>query len=337
MRARLILAAGALALAAAGARADEKLRLADSLPVGHFFAKSGTEFFMERAKELSGGAVTFEYFPAEQLGKAKDLLSLTRTGIVDIGYVVPSYVSDKMPLSAVAELPGSFKTSCEGTLAFLDLAQNGALRDAEFGQNGVKVLFALVTPPYQLFTARQRIEGVRSIAGLKLRTTGGAMDATVRHFGGIPVRMAAPDLYQSMSRGTVDGTLFPYASVISYDLADLTRHATSGENLGSAALTYVISLDRWKRLPPKLRDALDQAGTEATRRACAAADGDVVRDQDTLRRKGVTVGPFPESDRDALKSAAEEIAREWAAELDKRGRPGTVVLDRFRQALAVAH
>lgn len=337
MRARPLLLAALALLAAGASRADDKLRLADSLPVGHFFAESGTKFFMNRVKELSNGAVTFEYFPAEQLGKAKDLLSLTRSGIADIGYVVPSYVSDKMPLSAVAELPGSFKTACEGTQAFLDLAETAELRDAEFAPNGVRVLFALVTPPYQLFTTRQKIEGVRSIAGLKLRTTGGAMDATVRHFGGIPVRMAAPDMYQSLSRGTVDGTLFPYASVISYDLPSLTRYATSGENLGSAVLTYVIGLDRWKRLSPATRDVLERAGREASRNACTAADADTVRDLETLRGKGVAIAPFPDQDREAIRSAADTIARDWAGDLDRRGKPGTVVLDRFRNAVARTH
>lgn len=39
------------------------------------------------------------------MGKAKDLLSLTQSGVLDIGYVGPSYVSDKLPLFSVGELP----------------------------------------------------------------------------------------------------------------------------------------------------------------------------------------------------------------------------------------
>ena len=325
--------AALLALAATPAGANERLRLADSLPIGHFFAVSGTKVFMDRVQALSGGTVTFDYFPAEQLGKAKDLLSLTVSGVVDIGYVVPSYVSDRMPLSAVAELPGSFKTACEGTKAYFDLAESGVLRDFEFVPNKVKTLFALVTPPYQLFTTREKIVSVATIAGLKLRTTGGAMDATVRYFNGIPIRMAAPDMYQGLSRGTVDGTLFPYSSVISYDLAGLIHYATSDENLGSAVLTYVISLDRWARLSPKVQAVLQQAGREATEQACKAADADVARDIATLRAKGVTIGPFPEADRPALRQAANAVAAEWSTDLDKRGKPGTQVLDSFRAAL----
>jgi TRAP-type C4-dicarboxylate transport system substrate-binding protein len=333
MMRRLLISVAAALLVPAAARADERLRLADSLPVGHFLAESGTRFFMDRVKEISGGKVTFEYYPAEQLGKAKDLLSLTRSGIVDVGYVVPSYTSDKMPLSAVAELPGPFVTACQRTLAYFGLARSGLIDEAEFKPNGVRILFTLVAPAYQLFTATRRIEGLKSMAGLKVRTTGGAMDATVKHFEGIPVRMAAPDLYQSLSRGTVDGLLFPYASVVSYDLGGLTKYGTTGVNLGSAALTYVIGLDRWKRLSPEARAALEQAGEEATHHACEAADRDSARDQETLRGKGVTLAPFPDADRAELVTASEAIAKDWAGSLDRRGKPGTPVLDAFRHAL----
>lgn len=103
-----------------------ELRAADSLPTGHYIAQSLIEPFMERVSERTG-KTEFAYFPAQQLGKAKDLLSLTQTGVTDIGYVGPSYVSDKMPLSAVGQLPEAFSTSCEGTMAYWEIAKPGGV------------------------------------------------------------------------------------------------------------------------------------------------------------------------------------------------------------------
>ena len=51
----------------------------------------------------------------------------------------------------------------------------------------------------------------------------------------------------------------------------------------------------------------------------------------------MTIAPFPEGDRATLSAASDEIAAEWAADLDKRGKPGTAVLGRFRQALSGTH
>src|SRR5690606_4896683 len=100
----------ALSMAAGGhATAQVTLRVADSLPATHFFTEPATRFWWDAVAQLAGPEVTFEHFPAGQLGKAGDLFSLTASGVVDIGYVVPSYAAEKLPLTSVAELPGTFE------------------------------------------------------------------------------------------------------------------------------------------------------------------------------------------------------------------------------------
>ncbi|MBN9277361.1 MAG: C4-dicarboxylate ABC transporter, partial [Hyphomicrobium sp.] len=70
-----------------------KLRVADAFSTSHYMNKV-VKFWIDevgkRTKELE-----IEYFPSEQLGKAKDLLALTQSGVIDIGYIAPSFVSDK--------------------------------------------------------------------------------------------------------------------------------------------------------------------------------------------------------------------------------------------------
>lgn len=316
------------------ASAEQTLRVADSLPVGHFFAEHATKYWMEEVTKATAGKLKFDYYPAEQLGKAKDLLALTQSGVVDVGYVVPSYASDKMPLTAVAELPGSFDTSCAATLAYWGMARDdGILAKQEFEPNGVRVMFTLVLPPYQVFTGSKPINVVDDIKGLKLRTAGGAMDATVRSFGGVPVRMAAPELYESLSRGTVDGALFPYASLLSYDLAGITKYGTTGENFGSAVLTYVISEKLWKTFSPEIQEALSEVGQKTTERVCSMTDDDTARDIEKIRSQGVTFVTFEGEDRKIIDANVSAVNKQWAEQLDKRGKPGTEVLHAFYDAI----
>jgi len=110
-----LLSAALLGLAIGVAHAQDKklvLRVADSFPPGHAIPDYATKWWMDAVTKATQGAVEFEYYPAEQLGKAKDLLALTQSGVADIAYVGPSYVSDKMPLSAVSQLPGMFTSAC---------------------------------------------------------------------------------------------------------------------------------------------------------------------------------------------------------------------------------
>ncbi|HMM70849.1 MAG TPA: TRAP transporter substrate-binding protein DctP, partial [Rhodocyclaceae bacterium] len=239
--------AGTLCSVSTIALAQDKkltLRVADSFPQGHYLSRYATKPWMEQVTALTKGQVQFEHYPAEQLGKAKDLLSLTINGVTDIGYVGPSYVSDKMPLSAVAQLPGSFSTSCEGTLAYWKIARDGVLAQKEFAPNGVRLLFTVVLAPYQVGTTKQKIEGMKSIEGLKIRSTGGALDVVVRKMKAVPVNIPAPEVYEAMSRGTVDGGVLPFSSLFPYELHKLLKYSTVGENLGSFVANYVISESR---------------------------------------------------------------------------------------------
>ncbi len=313
--------------------AQTKLRVGDSLPLNHFFAENAAKFWMQEVTRKTNGAVQFEYFPAEQLGKAKDMMSLTQSGVIDMGYVVPTYVQDKMPLTAVAELPGTFTSSCQGTMAYWKLSQgDGVLAQREYQPNGVRVMFAIVMPPYEIFGTRQ-LRGLKDLEGMKLRTTGGAQDTLVTKLKAVPVRMSAPDLHESLARGTVDGTVFPASSVLAYNIEPMVKSALVGENFGSAVLTYMMSETRWKSLPQPVRDAMTEAGEATTRRICAYADRELASDIEKIQAKGATLAQLPAADRAVLSSTSAVVRTEWAEALDKRGRSGTEVLNAFMEAV----
>ena len=155
------------------------LRVADSFPKGHYLVKLILEPWMEEVKKRTSNAVTFEHYPAQQLGKAADMLKLTQTGVADIGYVAPAYVSDKMPVSEVAMLPGAFEHSCQGTLAYWKLARNGVIAEQDYAGNHIRLLLAVSLPQYRIFTVKQPVKDVADVTGLKLRSTGGAQDLKI--------------------------------------------------------------------------------------------------------------------------------------------------------------
>ena len=92
---RSIVASALLVTAAYPAAAQEKitLRLAESLPAGHVIHELVAKPFMELVTKATNGQVAFQHYPAEQLGKAKDMAQLTVAGVADVSYIVPSYSS----------------------------------------------------------------------------------------------------------------------------------------------------------------------------------------------------------------------------------------------------
>ena len=310
-----------------------KLRVADFFPAAHWAPDVAVKYWMNEVTRATNNAVVFEYFPAEQLGKAKDLLALTVAGVADIASVGPSYTSDKLPLSGVAELPGSFATACAGSAAYWKLAKEGGiLAEKEFSPNGVRLLFSWTMAPYQLYLSKGKLENLRSLEGLKIRPTSGAVEL-MRKLNAVPVQIPGPEMYESLSRGTIDGVLFSVTSLVSYNLQGLVKTATVGESFGSFAVTYVISEKRWKTLPPNVQKAMIDAGEGTMRRICEYIDDTEAKQNEKLRKLGIATVQLSASDKKALAEITRDGGAVWAEALDKRGKPGTEVLNAFRAAL----
>lgn len=312
------------------------LRIADSFPAGHVFHQVLTIPFMEEVEKASEGQIKFQHFPAEQIGKAKDMLTLTQSGVVDIGSVMPDYVSDKMPLSAAFELPGIFPDYCQGVRAFWKITHNGGyLEKAEFVPNKMVPIITFMLPTYQVIVgSREKLVSISDFAGLKVRSAGGAMDFVLYNLKMVPVRMTPPEVYESMSRGTIDGAVLPYNSAKSYKLIPLLKSGTVGENFGTVASTYSISEDNWKKLPENFRSILMKVGYEVSMAACAKFLATENSALDEAKKNGINQIKFSAADNKVLVAAFEKASQEWAAGLDKRNKHGSETLIAVKKAIA---
>lgn len=322
-------------MASAGA-AEVTLKLADSLPAGHSITKNATQYFFDKVKSLTGGKVEFQHFPAEQLGKAKDLLTVTQTGLTDIGYIVPSYVSEKMPLGAVAELPGGFNSSCEGAKAFWSLAKPGGLLDTlEFKPNGVRVLYVVALSPYQaVFSDKAGFKSFEDFKGRKIRSNPGPMELALRDLGAVPIRMTPPEIFDALTKGTIDGALLPYTSTFSYGLNAVVKAVTVGQNFGTVGITYSINTSKWNSLPKEVQDALTKAGEETVGHACTLFDQEEAALATKLKDSGTLMVTFTPEQEKVLAANFASVSKDWAQNLEKRGKPAGKVLEAFQAAIA---
>jgi TRAP-type C4-dicarboxylate transport system substrate-binding protein len=334
--AKTTLAVAAAVTLGAGAQAQTttKIKIADSFPVGHYLPKYITTPMMEKLKaNPAAKGFEFEYYPAEQMGKAKDFLSLVQSGVIDIAYVAPGFVSDKMPLSVVSELPLDFSGSCQATMAYWNLAKPGGLLDKkEFAPNGVRLLFTIVLPPYQIIT-RKPFSNLKEIEGMKIRASGSAKELVIKKLKAIPVLMPTPDVYESLSRGTIDGVLFPFNSLAPYEIHKLSKTGTIGENFGTFVANWVISEKRFQSLPPAVQQDLTAMGEQLTKAACTQVEKDEAGDIEKVKAAGVKLTPLSAADKATVATVMQDVAKDWAETLDKRGKSGTEVLNAFKAGL----
>lgn len=338
MRQWMLLAATAVAMvsgvAMASAQDKIKLKVADSFPAGHYSVAIATKPFMAEVTKRTQGAVEFEYFPSEQVGKAKDMLSLVQSGIVDIAYTAPLYISDKFPLSEAISLPGMFQKICPAAHSFWKLAKSGILYTEEYAKLNVRPMWVSMTAPYVIVTKSKKVTSSADLKGMKIRAAGNPVEQFLKASGAVPVKLSAPETYEGLLRGTIDGAAFPLRSIESYGLHQVLKHGLLGVSTGAFVGTYTISAASWSKLPPHVQKVMNEVGDEIVASACEAAEKDELTVVSKLTEMGMAFNEAPPALVTALQSHYADTANDWAARLDRRGKPGTEVLKQLKAEIA---
>lgn len=332
----LVSACGSGVAQSRSSEAEYTFKVADSYPVGHPISEAGAEYFMERVTELTDGRVRFDYFPAEQMGAAEDLADLVQSGVVEIAMVGPAYEPSKLPLSGVGDLPALVETSEEGSLAVGRLMrEGGVLYREEYAPNDIRPLVVGLLTAYEALTVDAPARVPEDMQGLQLRSAGGSFDLTVEAIGATPVALPTTDMYEALSRGTVDGAALAPMSAAPYNMEEVVGHATVDAQLGNFTVTYSISERIWEQLPDDIQGALLEAGTDASRNLSAAIDRENEAARQQMEEGGVRFYDLSTQERRQWRDAIRPVQDQWAENMESIGLPGKEVLRAMYEALQV--
>lgn len=306
-----------------------------TLKVSHLFNnelylwKHGGQVFVDEAEKASNGRLKFEIYPSAQLGK--DTVSTLESGLADIAIVVPSYSPDKLPLSSVAELPGMYENACDGSAKLWAILQpGGMLAEAEYAPRGLRPLFVNVLPAYHIVTTAKRApENLAALSGLKLRANGNAMKKTVSALGAVPVQVPAPEMYDALGRGTVDGGLYSYIGIPDFGLQDHMKFTAEGPRLGAGSISYNISEASWAKLPEDLKQVMQEAALKAARNLCRWEE---TSDREVRDRIGLTVIDLPAEEIALWEEKVSVVVDSWLDDMKSAGKDGAVLVEAFRNA-----
>lgn len=314
--------------------ADEiVLKVADSFPTSHNLSLDGAVYWMEKVKELTDGKVKFEYYPSEQLGKARDLINTVKNKVADVAYVGIGYVPDKLPLSGVGELPGAAGSSVEASEAYWQVVQE-VLLEEDFLKQGIRPMFAIIMPPYHIMTTEKPIKTIDDFQGVKVRSGGPAQSIALQELGAAPVAISAAEMYTALERNTIDGTILATSSIKPYQIDTLVKYVTENSNFGGFAVTYCINEEIWQSLPQDVQEAMIIAGEETNKHLSSTLDALVAIDREEMIKKGIEYINMDAENLEKFNQTIELVWEQWAEELDARNLPATMVKEAFKKALS---
>ena len=311
-------------LASSVAFADDviELKLAHFMPTMHVQHREAFEPFAQKVDELSGGKVKVKIFPGATLGNPKTMVDSIRTGITDIGFVLPSYVPGRFPRTSVFELPFIFDSATHVAKVFYDNYDNYFAEDYK----GFKVLWVLSSPLSLCQTLKKEVLTAEDFVGMKIRSGGAKETEGIKLLGGNPIGMPISELSISLQKGVVDGAFTPYAALNSHKLVDVVKHITE-VNYSGAIMVVLMNKKKWESLPDFAKEAIDQAATkEFGLQAAQAFDNEDLENIELGKEKGIEIHILPEEETAKIREKISIIWTNWVEE-NASNFPAREVLD----------
>ncbi len=313
---RLSALAGAVACFFAGsAMAQEKMTLAHWVPASHPLQKLGMEPWTKSITDATQGRITFEFYPAAQLGAAADHYDMARDGIADIGFINPGYQPGRFPILAAAELPFHFANAKAGVRALTEWYKPYAEKE----MSDVYFCMALSHDP-GTFHGKDKILVPEDLRGKKVRPANATEGRFVNLLGGASVQVSAPESRELLANGGADATQSPWESLYIFGVEPLVKHHLDMP-LYASINAFVINKAKLQGLSPEDRKVVEDHCTPEWAEKMSSGWADV----EAAGRTKIAADPShtmhkPNAEQLQLwKAAAAPLTDEWKANIKKMG------------------
>ena len=295
------------------------LKLSSQFNQSHTGAKI-TQGFADEIKKATNGEVEIKIFHSQALAKAGENLSLMRSGAIDMADMSPAYFPAELPFFTVANsVPMGMDNLCQASAiveAFMDKIP--AFMEEAKGQN-IRPLFFHLLSNYMLVT-REPVKQLSDLKGKKIRTWGKDMPRLMKAAGAIGVTKFVPELYETLQRGVVDGTLFNTDSAVAYKLYEVAKHITEVVIWQGPAWGTFINEGVWQKLSPGNKKIFLEAAERARAKEIIATEAADIAARKILKAQGVQFHKLPEADVAKWISSAPDFRADWVKAMEKKGK-----------------
>jgi TRAP-type mannitol/chloroaromatic compound transport system substrate-binding protein len=259
------------------------------------------------------------------LAPPKEVMDGIKAGMFEATGVCVAYHPGKLPLHRVLELPFIAPTKTADIQKLVHaLWEHPALKNELLKWNAVPFLPAGICT-YHLM-GNKAIRTVADLKGARIRM-GGDIAKVLAEFGAVPTLVPAPEVYETIARGTIDLVGFPYTYAYgSYKVHEVSKYLSIPVSLGTMNCPAVANKDAYDALPEEFKRIhkvwYDNAPYIWADQYQQADDKWV-----PIFRRKLQFIEFPASERAKLVAKAQPIWEKWVKEMEAKGLPGRDVLN----------
>ena len=326
------LAASLLALTT-GAQAQTVLTASSWVPPTHGLTVAQKEW-CETVQAKTSNRVRCNILP-RAVTPAPGTFDAVKNGLVDVSFTVHGYTPGRFVLTQMAELPFLGDRAEPISVAFHRVASKHPEFAAE--HQGVKVLAYFTHGPGIVFNTKKPITRVEDLSGLKFRVGGGMVNEISKALDMNVTLKPAPDSYELLSSGVMDGTLFPAESTDSFKIDKIIKHATTFPGgLYNTSFVFMMNQAKYDKLAAEDKKVVDELSGEYVARLFGKAWDRVDEIAlSNMQKNGVKMTKADNAFISGVTVRVSKLERDWAQASSAKGlkNPSSVLTD-FRSEIA---
>jgi len=329
---RHALAAGSFFFAAA-ASAQVTLTTSSWVPPSHAITVTQAEWCTQ-VTDATAGRVRCNAL-AKPVTAPPGTFDAVRDGLTDLSFSVHGYTPGRYILTQIAEMP-FLGDSAESTSVAYQRIHEKYL--ANLGEHkGMRVITVFTHGPGMIINTKRAVNSLNDMEGLKFRVGGGMVNEIGKIMGINVTLRPAPQSYELLSSGVMDGVFFPAESVESFKLEKLVKHRTTfAGGLYNTSFAFVMNEAAWKKISPADQAAITKLSGEYAARLFGRAWDKADRlGAAFMQANGVQHTAANKAFVDQVRAKTDALERKWVAESKAKGLPnGDQVIRELRAEIA---
>jgi TRAP-type transport system periplasmic protein len=260
-----------------------------------------------------------------------------KNGLADISFSVQGYTPGRYIHTQMAELPFLGNYSEPISVAYNKVAMKNPQFAAE--HQGMKVIAFFTHGPGIVFNTKRPITKVEDLAGLKFRVGGGMVNEISKTLGMNVTLKPAPESFELLNSGVMDGTLFPAESTESFRIDKIIKHATTFPGgLYNTSFAFVMNQGKYDKLSAAEKKAVDAISGEVAARIYGRGWDKVDRRATALMQaNNVLITKADAKFVADVKAKTASLEGKWIADAEAKGlKNAKAVLAEFRAEIAKA-
>lgn len=310
--------------------ADVTLRFAHFFPPVSGTHKNIFQAWADKVEEESAGKIEVQVYPSSALAKPPAQYEAVKNRIADVTATIQGYTANRFPLTQVVELPGIVKNAAHGSCIIQSLYEEGLIA-SEY--EDTKPLFLFTHGQGHIHTKDKLIKEPADLKGLRIRRPTSVVAKLLKGLEAQPVGMPAPQSYQSMQRGVIDGVALPWEGAFVFRLTELANTHTEIGGLYTLSFIVTMNKDVYNDLPADLKKVIDNnSGKKWSSIAATVFDGLDVKGRAVAVEAGHQIHTVEGGGNNpAWKPILDAATEEYLSELEAKGLPAREVYARAKE------